>query len=78
MGSSSKSGPGVYVGVVCMVEAPEKPRAQPTRSRLSPSPSPSYPPQQHKGNLRLKQSLVDLIQSTLQENILILCVHDKS
>ena len=55
-----------------------KPRAQVTRPRLSPIPSPSYPPEQHKGSLRLKQSLVALIQSTLQENVLILCVHDRS
>ena len=40
-------------------------------------PSPSYPPQQHKDSIRLKQSLVALIQSTLQENVLILCVHDE-
>ena len=55
-----------------------KPRAQITRPRLSPIPSPSYPSQQHKGSLRLKQSLVALIQSILQENVLILCVHDTS
>ena len=78
MGSSSKPGLSVYVGVVCMVEAPRKLRSQITRPRLSPIPSLSYPPQPHKGSLRLKQSLVALIQSTLNENVLILCVHDKS
>ena len=72
-GSSSKPGPGVGDG-----KGTRKPRAQPTRSRLSPVPSPSYGPQQHKGSLCLKQSMVALIQSTLQENIIILCVHDKS
>ena len=77
MGSSSKPGPGIYVGVV-YGRGTRKLRAQPTRSRLSHIPSPSYPSQQHKGSLCLKQSLVALIQSTLQENILILCVHDKS
>ena len=75
MGSTSQPGLSAYVGAVCMVEAPES--QQPTRSRLSPSPSPSYP-QQHKGSLRLKQSLIPLIQSTLQKNVLILCVHDES
>ena len=68
MGSRSKPGPGVYVGVVCMVEAPES-QGQPI---------PSNPPPQYKGSLRLKQSLVALIQSTLQENVLILCGHGKS
>ena len=68
MGSISQPGPGLYVGAVT-----QKPRAQPSRSRLSPIPSLSYPPQQHKGSLHFKQSLVALIQSTLQENILV-CV----
>ena len=79
MGNRSKPCPGVYVGVFCLVQAPESQgRSQQDLARLSPIPTPSYPPQQHKGSLRLKQSLVALIQSTLQENVLILCVHDKS
>ena len=55
-----------------------KSRAQPTRPRLFSIPTPSYPPQQHIGSLRPKQSLIALIQSTFEENVLILWVHDKS
>ena len=76
MSSSSEHGPSIYVGVVCMVEASESQEHS----------------QQDLGCLlfllRLillnntkaayATSLVALIHSTLQNNVLILCVHDKS
>ena len=68
----------VFMGRCLYGRGTRLPKAQPTRSRLSTIPSPSYPPQQDKGSLRLKQSLVAPIQSTLQNNVLILCAHDKS
>ena len=74
---TSQPGPGVDVGAACTEEVSTKPRAQSASSRLSPIPSPSLPPLQHKGSMRLKQTLVASIQSTLQKNFLILCVQIK-
>ena len=75
MGSTSQPGPGVYVGAVCMVEAPES-QGRNQQDLGCTIPYPSYPPQQYKGSLHLKQ--IALIQRTLLKNALILCVNDKS
>ena len=49
MGRNSQPGPDVYVGAICMVEAPESQGG----SQQDHIPSLSYPSQQHKGSQRL-------------------------
>ena len=78
MGSTSQPGPGIYVGDVCIVEAPRKPRAHSTRSKLTPIPSPSYPPQQHKQPTPQAEIYFPDTKHIAEKNVVVSCVHDKS